>query len=79
MCSWVGFQQPATEAEFTFLLTGSSRVDTYDITNVNGFSMPYPWETNVASPSGYQCGVAGNNVACWRFKCVYIHQYTPHY
>jgi len=58
----VGFDQPSTEAEFTLLLTGSGNVDSYDISNVNGFSMPISMATNQTA-SVYSCGTAGNNVA----------------
>ncbi len=53
-----GFQQPATEAEFTLLLTGGSNVDSYDITQVNGFSMPMSMSSN-QTVSEYTCGTAG--------------------
>lgn len=58
----LGFQQPATEAEFTFLLSGSNRVDTYDITQVNGFSIPMSMSTNqtVGSNPYSSCGTAGS-------------------
>lgn len=55
----VGFGQPATEAEFAFLLTGQNNVDTYDISNVNGFSMPISMGTNQPAVN-YSCGTAGS-------------------
>lgn len=56
-----GFNQPATEAEFTFLLNGSGNLDVYDISNVNGFSMPISMSTNKATTyGGYSCGTAGD-------------------
>lgn len=58
----VGFAQPATQAEFTLLLTGAGNVDSYDITQVNGFSIPISMASNQPA-SGYTCGTAGNNVA----------------
>lgn len=57
-----GFQQPATEAEFTLLLTGSGNVDSYDITQVNGFSIPMSMSSNQAV-SEYTCGTAGATTA----------------
>lgn len=36
----IGFEQPATEAEFTLLLQGQGLQDSYDISNVNGVSIP---------------------------------------
>lgn len=72
----VGFAQPATEAEFTFMLTGSGNVDTYDISNVNGFSMPISMGTN-QSPSDYNCGTAGNNLAAGSLKACQFSQVTP--
>lgn len=72
----VGFQQPATEAEFTLMLTGASRVDTYDISNVNGFSMPIAMSTN-QSASEYNCGSAGNNVAVGNLKACNFANVTP--
>lgn len=56
----VGFNQPATQAEFTFLLTGSGNVDTYDITQVNGFSIPISMATNQTA-TDFTCGNAGNH------------------
>lgn len=56
----VGFNQPATQAEFTFLLTASGTVDTYDITLVNGFSIPMSMATNQTA-ADFTCGTAGNN------------------
>ncbi len=55
----IGFDQPATEAEFTFLLQGQGLQDSYDISNVNGVSMPI---SMAASPAGtdFNCGNAGN-------------------
>lgn len=72
----VGFQQPATEAEFTLLNSGSGNVDTYDISNVNGFSMPMSMSTNVV-PSSYTCGTAGNNVAVGSLKACNFSNVTP--
>lgn len=68
----VGFAQPATEAEFTFKLVGSGTVDSYDISNVNGFSMPISMSTSGQSVSDYTCGNAGNNVAVGNLSaCTY--------
>lgn len=72
----VGFQQPATEAEFTFQLTGSGNVDTYDISNVNGFSMPISMATNQTA-SDYTCGTAGNNVAAGSLRACNFSNVTP--
>lgn len=72
----VGFQQPATEAEFTLQLAGAGNVDTYDITNVNGFSMPISMATNQAA-SGYSCGTAGNHVAAGTLKACNFTNITP--
>ncbi len=72
----VGFQQPATEAEFTFKLTGQGNVDSYDISNVNGFSMPISMATNQTA-SDYQCGTAGNNEASGSLKACSYENITP--
>lgn len=72
----VGFDQPATEAEFTFQLTGAGNVDTYDISNVNGFSMPISMGTN-QSASDYECGTAGNNVAAGSLNACNFSNVTP--
>lgn len=58
----VGFDQPATEAEFALLLQGQGNVDSYDISNVNGFSLPISMKSNQAA-SGFTCGNPGNEVA----------------
>jgi hypothetical protein len=71
----VGFQQPATEAEFTLMLTDFGP-DTYDISNVNGFSMPISMATN-QTPSEYTCGTAGNNVAAGNLKACNFSSITP--
>jgi len=73
-----GFKQPATEAEFTFLLTGATNgavnVDSYDITQVNGFSMPMSMGprtqsefsvpmsmgTSASTETDYRCATAGS-------------------
>jgi len=64
----VGFQQPATEAEVTFLTyasPGTTLNDSYDVTTINGVNVPmsmYP--TNVSLPTSgnpYQCGAPGYN------------------
>lgn len=57
-----GFQQPATEAEFTFLLTDAGNLDTYDITQVNGLSIPMSMSSNQTA-NGYSCGTAGDTSA----------------
>lgn len=57
----VGFDQPATEAEFTLKTTGSN-VDSYDISNVNGFSIPISMSTNQTA-TDYSCGNAGSYTA----------------
>jgi hypothetical protein len=72
----VGFQQPATEAEFTFLLVGGANVDTYDISNVNGFSMPISMATD-QPVSNYTCGTAGNNVAVGGLGACNFSSVTP--
>ncbi len=72
----VGFKQPSTEAEFTFLLTGPSRVDSYDISNVNGFSIPMSMATSV-SASGYSCGTAGSIVASGGLNACNYQQMSP--
>ena len=56
----VGFDQPSTQAEATFLLAGAGNVDTYDITQVNGFSIPISMSTNQTA-SDFTCGTAGNH------------------
>lgn len=70
----VGFDQPATEAEFTFTNT----YDTYDIEMINGYSIPIkmapdamPWK----SDNPYVCGIPGDEKpqgqfgACtWNFQ-----------
>ncbi|MFC3909428.1 thaumatin family protein [Legionella dresdenensis] len=72
----VGFQQPATEAEFTLQLVGAGSVDTYDISNVNGFSMPISMATS-QSASNYTCGTAGNNVAAGSLQACNYSNVTP--
>lgn len=66
----VGFNQPATQAEFTMLLNGA---DTYDVETINGFHIPIsitpiysvtpsvPAPTPTTASEGYICGIAGNN------------------
>lgn len=72
----VGFQQPATEAEFTFMLAGAGNVDTYDITNVNGFSMPMSMATNQAA-SDYTCGTPGSANASGNLRACNYSGITP--
>lgn len=72
----VGFDQPATLAEFTFKLTGSGNVDSYDISNVNGFSMPISMGTNQTS-SAYQCGIAGNHQDAAPLKACHFDNIAP--
>jgi hypothetical protein len=55
----VGFDQPATEAEFALLLQGQGNVDSYDISNVNGFSLPISMRSNQTA-NEFTCGNAGN-------------------
>ncbi|MDP3561118.1 MAG: thaumatin family protein [Legionellaceae bacterium] len=69
----VGFQQPATQAEPTFITyaTGTTPTlypDAYDVTTINGANVPmsmYP--TGAALPTAgnnpYTCGFAGYNLA----------------
>ena len=66
----VGFNQPATQAEFTLLLNGA---DTYDVETINGFHLPIsitpiysitpaiPAPTPSTAADGYNCGIPGNN------------------
>jgi len=68
----IGFNQPATQAEFTMLLNGA---DTYDVETINGFHIPisitpiYSVTPSVPAPvpstaaEGYVCGIAGNDAA----------------
>ena len=72
----VGFNQPATEAEFTFKLTDQGNVDSYDISNVNGFSMPISMATN-QTVSDYSCGTAGNNQASGNLKACNFSNVVP--
>lgn len=72
----VGFDQPATEAEFTLKLTGSGNVDSYDISNVNGFSMPISMSTN-QSAADYDCGDAGNTAAAGNLNACNYNNMTP--
>jgi len=73
----VGFDQPATEAEFTLLLSGVGNVDSYDISNVNGFSMPISMASNQPhSNSNYTCGTAGNHLADAPLKACNFSQVT---
>lgn len=52
-----GFQQPATQAEFTFSKHGS---DFYDVEIINGIHLPVSFgPTNVAGGSSYKCGTPG--------------------
>jgi Thaumatin family len=71
-----GFDQPSTEAEFTLELTGSGHVDSYDISNVNGFSMPISMSTNQTADV-YFCGNAGNNVAATGLNACDFSHVTP--
>ena len=52
----VGFNQPATQAEFTLLDTGA---DTYDIEVINGFHIPIQIAPIGVSSSEYTCGSPG--------------------
>jgi len=72
----VGFGQPATEAEFTLKLEGATNVDSYDISNVNGFSMPVSMGTNPAA-TNYTCGTAGNHLASGDLKACDFSNVTP--
>lgn len=72
----VGFAQPATEAEFTLQLVGAGSVDTYDISNVNGFSFPISMATN-QSAADYTCGTAGNNLASGNLNACDFSHVTP--
>lgn len=59
-----GFQQPATQAEFTLQPSG----DSYDVEVINGFHIPISMQafytTNVpATPDNYTCGTPGNQTA----------------
>jgi Thaumatin family len=74
-----GFDQPATEAEFTLLLQGQGLQDSYDISNVNGVSIPM---SMVASPAGsdFNCGNAGNpNASGSLGGCAYNNVTPPSY
>eukprot|EP00347_Sterkiella_histriomuscorum_P004062 403361889 len=52
-----GFQQPATQAEFTFVKKG---VDFYDVEVINGIHLPISFgPTNVGPQSAYKCGTPG--------------------
>ncbi len=65
----IGFNQPATQAEFTMLLNGA---DTYDVETINGFHIPIsitpyfsvspsiPAPTPTTAAAGYTCGIPGN-------------------
>lgn len=69
----VGFQQPATQAEPTFITYATGTVptlypDAYDVTTINGVNVPmsmYP--TGASTPTvgnnPYTCGFAGYNAA----------------
>ena len=55
----VGFTQPATQAEFTFV---NNMVDTYDVEVINGFHIPIemkPTDGQGVTVSGYDCGAPG--------------------
>lgn len=71
-----GFQQPATEAEFTFLNSNPGNLDTYDITQVNGLSIPMSMATTVAA-SGYSCGTAGDTSAQGNLAAANYSNITP--
>jgi len=55
----VGFNQPATQAEFTL----QNNVDTYDIEVINGFHIPIKMSPGSGTPNGYSCGSPGNLTA----------------
>jgi hypothetical protein len=55
----VGFTQPATQAEFTFV---NNKVDTYDVEVINGFHIPIemkPTGGQGVTVSNYDCGAPG--------------------
>ncbi len=72
----VGFDQPATVAEFTFKLTEALTVDSYDVSNVNGFSMPISMSTN-RTALDYTCGNAGNPLPAGNLKACQFKNITP--
>ena len=66
-----GFSQPATQAEFTFLLNGA---DSYDVETINGFHIPISvtpvYSVVPAVPAvanNYTCNVAAGNPAASGF------------
>ena len=52
----VGFGQPATQAEITFL---KNNVDSYDVEVINGFHVPIQLKPRQATASDYSCGSPG--------------------
>lgn len=57
----IGFSQPATQAEFTFVLNNA---DTYDVETINGFHIPISIAPDsTVTADNYYCGVAASNVS----------------
>lgn len=59
-----GFNQPATQAEFTLLDTS---VDTYDVEVINGFHIPIQITPTGVSSNNYSCGSPGAPTAIDEF------------
>lgn len=75
----IGFDQPATEAEFALLLQGQGLKDSYDISNVNGVSIPMSMAATPAG-TGFDCGIAGNPVSSGDLgSCAYQNVTPPSY
>jgi hypothetical protein len=57
----IGFSQPATQAEATFLLANP---DTYDVETINGFHIPISITPDATvTANNYYCGASASNVS----------------
>lgn len=70
----VGFNQPATQAEFTL---GANKTDSYDVEVINGFHIPIKMSPNAVVPNGYSCGSPGQLAASPDFSACNWSTSTP--